>query len=327
MAPVIDVHTHMLTNEWVELLKAHGGSFSIAEVRGGQQAVHLDGARFMTLTPGMFDYDRRIAAMDKGGVDISIVSLTCPNVFWGGREISLKAARTVNDSMAAAEKRYPDRVRWMASLPWQYADDAVGELERAKKLGAVGVMTLGNIAGKPLTAPEFAPVWKAVEAHGLPVLVHPTVPPGARDMGLDVYNLVAGPGFMFDTTLAFARMIFDGFLDRFPKLKLIAGHAGATLPFLAGRLDRCHETMPACRVNISERPSHYLRRIYYDTVTYTPEALALCIAVGGADKVLYGSDYPHNLGDIEGCLARVDALPPKDRDAVRGGNAERIFPL
>jgi aminocarboxymuconate-semialdehyde decarboxylase len=85
--------------------------------------------------------------------------------------------------------------------------------------------------------------------------------------------------------------------------------------------------MPACRVNISERPSKYLRRIYYDTVTYTPEALQLCITVGGADKVLYGSDYPHNLGDIEGCLARVDALPQKDREAVRGGNAERIFPL
>lgn len=327
MAPVIDVHTHMLTNEWVELLKAHGGKFSIGEVRGGQQAVHLDGGPFMTLTPGMFDYDRRIKAMDKGGVDISIVSLTCPNVFWGGRDISMKAARGVNDSMATAQKTYPDRIRWMASLPWQYPEDAVGELERAKKQGAVGVMTLGNIAGKPLTSPEFGPVWTAIEAAGLPVLVHPTVPPGARDMGLEVYNLIAGPGFMFDTTLAFARMIFDGFLDRFPKLNLIAGHAGATLPFLAGRLDRCHETMPACRVNISERPSAYLKRIYYDTVTYTAEALALCITVGGADKVLYGSDYPHNLGDIEGCLARVDALPPKDRDAVRGGNAERIFRL
>jgi aminocarboxymuconate-semialdehyde decarboxylase len=216
MAPVIDVHTHMLTNEWVEMLKAHGGKFSIGEVRGGQQAVHLDGAPFMTLTPGMFDYDMRIAAMDKGKVDVSIISLTCPNVFWGGREISLKAARSVNDSMAAAQKRYGDRIRWMASLPWQYAEDAVGELERAKKGGAVGVMTLGNIGGKPLAAPEFAPVWKAIEAAGLPVLVHPTVPPGAGEMGLDVYNLVAGPGFMFDTTLAFARMIFDGFSTAFP---------------------------------------------------------------------------------------------------------------
>src|SRR5690606_26189709 len=132
--------------------------------------------------------------------------------------------RTVNDSMAAAQAKYGDRLRWMASLPWQYAEDAVAELDRAHKAGTIGVMTLGNIAGKPLTGPEFAPVWAAIESRDLPVLVHPTVPPGARDMGLDVYNLIAGPGFMFDTTLAFACMIFDGFFDRHPGLKLIAGH-------------------------------------------------------------------------------------------------------
>ncbi len=139
--------------------------------------------------------------------------------------------------------------------------------------------------------------------------------------------LASTVGFMFDTTLAITRMVFDGFLDRYPNLKIIASHAGATLPYLAGRLDRSFEmTIPSKEV-ITTPPSQYLRRIYYDAVTYGQGALALCIDVGGADKVMYGSDYPHDIGDMAGCLARVDALPAAVRDKVRSGNAARIFGL
>ena len=96
---------------------------------------------------------------------------------------------------------------------------------------------------------------------------------------------------------------------------------------MAGRLDRCHERMNACRENIEAPPAEYLRRISYDAVTYRQEALELCIAVGGVENVVYGSDYPHNIGDMKGCLARVDALPAAQKKAVRGTNARRIFNL
>ena len=85
--------------------------------------------------------------------------------------------------------------------------------------------------------------------------------------------------------------------------------------------------MPACREKISILPSSYLKRIFYDSVVFQQESLELAIKVGGEGNVLYGSDYPHNIGDMKGCLARVDALPPEVRDAVRGGNALRIFRL
>ena len=324
--PVIDVHTHMLSDAYLGLLKAHGAPrFSVKEVKGGQQAVHLEGAPFMTLTPGMFDYDLRIRCMDEAGVDVAVVSLTCPNVYWGTAEESLAAARIMNDDMAGAQRMHPSRIRWFCSLPWQYADLAIAELARACDGGAVGVMVLGNVAGRPLTDPGFDPVWAEIDRRRLPVLLHPSAPPGMGAMEMISYNLVASIGFMFDTTLAVTRMIFDGFLDRYPGLKLIAAHGGATLPYLAGRLDRCHEQMPACREKISDPPSAYLRRIYYDAVVYRPEALALCIEIAGADRVLYGSDYPHNIGDMKGCLARVDALPPGQKQAVRGDNARRIF--
>lgn len=325
--PVIDVHTHMLSKGYVESLKAHGGRYSIGTVRGGAEAVHLDGAPFMTLTPGMFDYPMRIRAMDEAGVDMAIVSLTCPNVFWGDAEISQQTAKLINDDMAAAQKQFPERIRWFATLPWQHAERAIDELARATAQGAVGVMVLGNIAGASLTDPRFAPVWAAIDAKALPVLVHPTAPPGTAEMDVIAYNLIASLGFMFDTSLAVARMIFDGFFDRYPKLKLIAAHGGGALPYLVGRLDTCFAAMPPCREKIALPPSAYLKRIWYDAVVYRPEALALCLEVAGTDRVLYGSDYPHNIGDMKGCLARVDSLPAATRDAVRGKNARAIFNL
>ena len=326
---VIDVHTHMLTHEWIDLLRAHGGGkYSVKKTPAQQDAVHLYDAPFMTLMPGMWDYDLRIAAMDKAKVDLAVVSLTCPNVFWGGREISLKAAKLVNDSMAEQQRARPDRIRWFASLPWQYAEDALAELNRACAAGAVGVMVLGSIDGKDLIDPMFAPVWAEIDRRKLPVLVHPTAPQGVREMHMEAFNLIPPVGFMFDTTLAFAHMIFSGFLDRYPNIKLIAAHGGAALPYLAGRFDICHERIPACSAVIKEKPSRYLQRLYYDTVLFEQDALELCIKVAGSpDNVLYGSDYPHNIGDMAGCLARVNALPADQARRINSKNAERIFGL
>jgi aminocarboxymuconate-semialdehyde decarboxylase len=130
---------------------------------------------------------------------------------------------------------------------------------------------------------------------------------------------------MFDTTLAISRMILDGFLDRYPNIRIIASHGGATLPYIASRLDRCHEMIPACSESISDKPSSYLERIYYDSVVYSQDALELCIKVAGPDNVMYGSDYPHNIGDMAGCRARVEALDRSTSAKVREGNAKRIF--
>ena len=325
---VIDVHTHMLTEEYLAFLGEHGGpKYERKPTEAGQDSIWMHGAPFMTLMPEMLDYDARIQDMDKAGVDLAIVSLTCPNAYFGDQAISVRAASMVNDSMSAQQTARPDRIAWFASLPWQYADAARAELERAIANGAVGVMVIANIDGMNLTHPDFAAVWQAIDDLQLPVLVHPTAPPGTADMGLDEYGLVPPIGFMVDTTLAIARMILDGFFDRYPNLKVIASHGGATLPYLAGRLDRCHEMIPACSDTISEKPSTYLERIWYDAVVYSPSALELCLSVGGSDKVLFGSDYPHNIGDMAGCLSRVNGLPPDVAAKVRDGNALRIFNL
>lgn len=326
--PVIDVHTHMMSDAWLAMLKEKGApDYDIRPIVGGKESIHEDGAPFLTLTAGMFDYPLRIKAMNEVGVDVAIVSLTAPSVYWGTAEDSAKAARLINDDMRAAQAAYPDRIRFLATLPWQHADLAVAELERACELGAVGVMVLANIRGRHLTEPEFAPIWQAIDDRALPVLVHPTTPPGYRNANLLKYNLVATVGFVYDTTLAITRMVMDGFLDRFPNVKIIAAHGGGTLPYINARIDKFFELTAPSRERISIPPSDYFARIYYDAVVYQMNSLLACIDLGGPGHVMYGSDYPHQTGDMKGCLSRVDALPPDQRDAIRGANAQRVFGL
>jgi aminocarboxymuconate-semialdehyde decarboxylase len=319
----------MLTRDYLDLLGAKGApKYESGVNAAGQPIIRMGGTPFFTLYEAMWDYDLRIRDMDRAGVDMAVVSLTCPNAYFGDAQTSLEAARMVNDSMAEQQRIHPDRIRWFASLPWQYEALALAELERAHAAGAVGIMVIANIDGTKLTDPAFAGIWGAIDALELPVLLHPGIPQGHRDMQLDEYGLVPPVGFTFDTTLAVSRMIFDGFFDRYSKLSLIAAHGGGALPYLAARLDRCFEELPACAEVIDTPPSEYLKRIYYDAVLYAPEALDLCIKVAGSDeRVLYGSDYPHNIGDMAGCLARVDALPKASARRIRGDNARRLLKL
>lgn len=328
-ATVIDVHTHMLTTRWLEMLARHGGDYLQYKTNPatGKMCIFKDGAPFMTPNAAMSDYDLRIRKMNEAKVDVAVVSLTCPNVYFGGPDVSLAAAKDNNDSMAAARTQYPDRIRWFASLPWEYADAAKAELHRAAAAGASGVVVLGNINGKPLTHEQFAPVWRAIDERGLPVFIHPTAPPGVGDMGMDQFNLTPPLGFTFDTSLAVARMVLDGFFDRHTKLRIIAGHGGGTLPYLAGRMDFCWQNHPAAREKISRPPTEYLRQVCADAVLFRKDALDLAISVFGEDNMMYGSDYPHAIGDMTGCLARVNELSGVTRDKVRGRNAERILRL
>ena len=328
MAPVIDVHTHMYTEAWLDLIREAGGpDYEIKESLDSPVTLYRRGASFGPLEPAHFDFDLRIENMKAAGVDIAIITLSAPSAFWGGEEVSRRAARIANDDFRAEQERHPDHIRWMATLPWEYPEAAIAELDRACGMGAVGVFTLGNINGRHLTDEAFAPVWRAIDDLALPVLLHPTVPPGGEALDLSRYAMVGSIGFMVDTSVAVVRMIYDGFFDRYADLKLIVSHAGATLPYLAGRLDRVYETTRRARVTIDRPPSEYLRHVYYDAVCYTQEALEMCIGVGGAEHVMYGSDYPFKLGDMKGCLARVDALSGETRDKVRGENAIRVFGL
>ena len=186
MHNVIDVHSHMLCDEWLDILHTCGAPhMTYGPVASGAKWVFRNGVPFMSPIPAMFDYPARIAAMDKAGVTTAILSLTGPNVYWGDAQASERAARAMNASFARAERDYPGRLRWMASLPFEYPDSAIEELARSIDEGAVGVMVLSNIGGRQLIDPLFAPVWKEIDRRALPVFLHPTVPCGCEGMGIE----------------------------------------------------------------------------------------------------------------------------------------------
>jgi aminocarboxymuconate-semialdehyde decarboxylase len=324
---IIDVHTHMYTRRWLDLLRTSGGKYSLKMRPDGREEIFRGETPVAIPQDGHFDYDMRIRTMDASGIDMSIVSLTAPNVYWGGGEVSGQAARESNDNMAAAQKAYPDRIRWFTSLPWEYPEQAVAELKRSCDNGAIGVMVLANVAGRSLTEAAFAPIWAEIDRRALPVLVHPTEPPGADHMDMGKYDLSWSVGFMLDTTLAITRMIFDGFLDMYPNLKIIASHGGGTLPYLVGRFEKGDEVELPQRRRMQRKPHDYLRHIYYDCITYDLGALRYLISVVGQDRVLFGTDWPHQVHDIKGSLANTGELPAAQRDAIRNANARRIFAI
>jgi aminocarboxymuconate-semialdehyde decarboxylase len=325
--PVIDVHTHMFTARWLELLQKEGGIYSIKVRPDGQREIFRGDTPVVLPQKGHFDYGLRIEHMDAAGIDVSIVSLTCPNVYWGDEDISCRAARESNDTMAEAQSTYRDRIRWFTSLPWEYPQRAVEELERTCANGAVGVMVLANVAGRSLTDPLFAPIWAEIDRRGLPVLVHPTDPPGVDLMDMTKFDLSWSVGFMFDTTLAITRMIFEGFFDRHPNLKVIAAHGGGTLPYLVGRFEKGDEVELAQRRQMKRKPTDYLRHIYYDNITYNLGALRYLVSVVGADHVMFGTDWPHWVHDTKGAFANTAELPASECAAIRGDNAMRVFGL
>jgi aminocarboxymuconate-semialdehyde decarboxylase len=322
---VIDVHTHMFTTQWLELLKKEGGQYNIQTRPDGQKEIFRGNTPVVLPQKGHFDWDLRIAHMDKAGIDVSVCSLTCPNVYWGGEAVSVQAAREANDNFAEAQARFPDRIRWFASLPWEYPQRAVEELERSCAKGAAGVMVLANVSGKSLTDPMFAPIWAEIDKRALPVLVHPTDPPGVDMMDMTKFDLSWSVGFMFDTTLAITRMIFEGFFDQYPNMKVIASHGGGTLPYLVGRFEKGDEVELASRRQMKRKPAEYLRHIYYDSITYDVRSLKYLIEVVGEDHVMFGTDWPHWVHDTKGAFANTAQLAEGQMEKVRAGNAGRVF--
>ncbi len=328
MAEVIDIHTHAFGQAWLDLLIAEGGpDYGTARMADDREYLVEKGVPASVLQPEAFDYDVKLRQMDSYAIDLAIVSLTSPNVFWGGEDISAEAARRVNDDMAAGQTAHPGRIRWLASLPWQYPEKAPAELERAVAGGAVGVMVTATIAGKHLVDPLFAPTWEAIDRHGLPVFVHPAAPFGAREAEFTRERiLMPGIGFMYDTTLAVARMILDGFVDRYPGIRLIAAHGGGFLPYVAGRIDMFFDRDTLAEKKIDRPPGSYLEAIWYDSVLYNAGALNLCIEVSGPGQVMFGTDLPMG-ADVDALHALVDALPADQARAIRTANARAVFAL
>lgn len=321
-----DLHTHYYPPIYFEKIRELPSEFSFDQSPSGQTIITYRGARFFGVTPPMTDVSRRLDDMDRVGIDVEVISLSTPNVFFADAKRQPEIARIVNDSYAELIARHPARFKGFASIPMDDPDAALKELHRAiDELKMNGAILLSNLGGKPLTSPEYRPFFKEANRMRLCILLHPMLPANADPFR----EYVLGPivGFMFDTTLAVARMCFDGMLRDFPDIRWIAAHLGGAVPYLMERMDNGWRDFPECRTKIDELPSTYLKRLYYDTVNFNPHMLMMVRDMIGADHMVMGSDYPHLLGSIDRAVSSIEnlSIPRSEKQQIFGGTALSIL--
>ena len=313
-----DLHTHFYTEQFFQTVRDLPSEFSFDKSPSGQTIITYRGARFFGVTPAMTDVSKRLEDMDRVGIDVEVISLSTPNVFFTDAEHQPAVARMINDSYAELIATHPTRFKGFASIPMDAPDAALAELHRAiDELKLNGVILLSNIGGKPLTAPEYRPFFAEANRMKLCIFLHPMLP--AQSDAFREYVLGPIIGFPFDTSLAVARMCYDGMLAEFPDIRWIIGHLGGAVPYLMERMDNGFRDFPECRAKIDQLPSFYLKRLYYDTVSFSQHTLMMVRNMVGADHMVMGSDYPHLLGSIDRAVSSIEGLE------IREGEKEGIF--
>lgn len=312
----VDIHNHFYPGSYLQLLEEKGIDIRVLTDDQGRRYLEEAGSRLVTLTSPMVTLEERFQMMHREGVDVHVISLTSPNVYAFPPRDSVAVARMANDEYAAIRDRHPRRIRCFASVPLGTGEE-IEELDRAiVRLGLDGLVVGTNIHGKTLDDPSFAPFWRRANELKIPVLVHPMAPMvGTRYM--ERFASVPLIGFVFDTTLAFSRLLWSGFLEEHPDIRFIALHTGGALPYLAGRLTIGHEAYPECR-RIPHRPEWYLKRLFYDTVSYHAAALRCLADTVGASRMVFGTDYPHVIGDPSWVIRSLEetGFTPEELEAI-----------
>lgn len=322
----LDLHTHYYPPAFFDLIRRTPGEFSFGSDPTGRTIIRHRGARFFGVTPAMTDPAQRLADMDRVGIDVEVLSVSTPNVFFAEGAGQVEVARLVNDAYAELIAKHPARFKGFASIPMDAPDAALRELDRALgELRLNGVVLLSNIRGRPLTDDSYRPFFAEANRRGACIFLHPMIP-----VSSEVFNeYVLGPlvGFPFDTSLAVARMCFRGMFRDFPDIRWVIGHLGGAIPYLMERLDNGYRDFAECRQHIDALPSTYLKRLHYDTVSFSGPALRMVRELVGADHMVMGSDYPHMLGSIDRAVSSITGLdiPESDKQAIFSGTALRIL--
>ncbi|HEX5736705.1 MAG TPA: amidohydrolase family protein [Blastocatellia bacterium] len=322
----LDLHTHYYPEKYFQMIRDYGSEFSFDKDPTGRTIITHRGARFFGVTPPMTDVAKRLEDMDRVGIDTEVISLSTPNIFFADESRQPEIARIINDYYAELIAKHPARFKGFASIPMDAPDEALGELHRAiDELKMNGVILLSNIRGRALTSPDYRPFFEEANRMKLCIFLHPMIP--AQTESFNEYVLGPLVAFPFDTTLAVARMCYAGVLREFSDIRWIIGHAGGALPYLMERLDNGYRDFAECRAHIDQLPSVYLKKLYYDTVTFSPYTLRMVRDMVGVDHMVMGSDYPHLLGSIERAITSIEDLhiPEGEKQKIFSGTALEIL--
>jgi aminocarboxymuconate-semialdehyde decarboxylase len=324
---IIDFHNHFYPPEYLEALRSGPSNVTVSVDSEGNPVLHYPGD-YNTAVRGHRDLEYREQVLEQHGIDKQILTLTTPGTHVETSQRAVALARLVNDAFAAITEKRPRRFAALATLPLNEPEASVIELERAyRQLGLKGAMLFSNVNGTPLSDTRFWPLYEKAEELGAVLFIHPTNPASVE--GMRDFWLTPLVGFTFDTTLAAARLVFSGVVEKFPRLTWVLAHLGGTIPYIAERLDRGFHAFRECRANIRKPPSEYLKHFYYDTVNFDARALQLAIQFAGASHLLAGSDYPHQIGSLRFMLDSIRglAISEEDRAGIFGENAARLLRL
>ena len=321
---VIDVHNHYYPPAFIDALRTGNSELKVKDDAQGNPVLYSPGDANIAV-PGHRDIAYRETVLAAEGVDRQLISLTCPGTVLESPDRSANLAALVNDAFAEVMATRGNRFTALATLPLNDPKASLAEFDRVRTMGFKGCMLMGNVNGVPLADRRFWPLWERASDAGAVMYIHPTFPLGVEAM--QEYWLMPLVGFLFDTTLAAAHLVFAGIPERFPGIKWVLGHLGGTIPYLAERLDRGFHAFAECRKDLKLPPSRHLKTFYYDTVNFDPAALRLAIEFAGVEQILAGSDYPHQIGSIPKMLGAIRGLglPPADEAKILGGNATRLL--
>ena len=286
-------------------------------------------AQMRDRAPKLSSIDVRLRDMDRMGIDIQAVSpAPFQYYYWAEPDLGASLAAQVNDRIASIVADHPDRFVGLGTVPLQNPQLAVMELERAVgSLGLRGIEICTNVNGLNLTDPQLGlePFFKRVQELGVVLFMHPNGFTHADRLTHHYLNNVIGNPL--ESTIAVSHLIFDGVMERNPRLKIVVAHSGGYLAHYWARMDHAHRARADLRTVISRRPSSYLKRFYFDTITFDPDMLRHLITRWGAEHVLLGTDYPYDMGEDDplGLIASVKRLTRAERDAIEGGNAAKLL--
>jgi aminocarboxymuconate-semialdehyde decarboxylase len=324
---IIDFHNHYYPPKYLDALRSGRTNVRVTVDAEGNPVLHYPGD-YNVAVRGHRDLAYRAGVLDEHGVTMQVLSLTTPGTHVESPQRAVELASLVNDEFRDAIERRGRHFTALATLPLNDPKASAQELERAcRQLGMRGAMLFSNVNGEALTNRKFWPIYETANDLGAVLYIHPTHPVGVEAM--QEYWLMPLVGFLFDTTLAAASLVFAGVPKMFPRITWALCHLGGAIPYLAERLDRGFHAFRDCRAHIDRPPSTYLREFYYDTVNFDVHALKLAIDFAGAGHVLAGSDYPHQIGSIPSMLDAIRRLPipEPERAGILGSNAAKLLAL
>ena len=322
----IGLPTHVIPPTIIESVRAAPERFGVTgKTTEGIKVVSRGGKlffersnRLLEIDRELYDVEAKLAAMDRMGIDISVLSVAPPTYFYDlSADAGLAASKLSNDGIAQMVARYPARLRGMATLPMQDPDAAIVELERVVRDYRFRAVEIGSsVEGEQLAHTKFRPLLKTIEQLGCFIFAHPYT--CAAKGGLEGYELLNTIGNPLDETIMFAHLAFTGALDDLAHLRILIAHGGGYLPYQIGRFERAHRYRPAANADTKSSPREMLRRFYFDALTHDALSARLLIDRVGADHVVLGTDNPFDMGYYEPLaeLAAIPGLTAEEREQI-----------